>query len=185
MNHKESIITSTLIREMFVLVDNVLYWKERPKNHFRSDGVCSWWNSMYAGKPAGSVGNKGYLLIRISMPEFEFRIVAHRLIWLWHYGSFPTGIVDHIDQNKLNNCITNLRDVDKVTNARNMKMHSNNTSGVSGVSWHKRDKKWNARCDVLGKRQFLGYFDDLQDALNAVTAFRIANGFTAQHGAKQ
>jgi len=63
------------------------------------------------------------------------------LIFLYHHGYLPK-FVDHIDGNKKNNRIENLREATKSQNAMNQKVSTRNTSGIKGVMWHKRDKKW-------------------------------------------
>lgn len=73
-------------------------------------------------------------------------------------------IVDHKDRNKLNNRRFNLRNASQLENTQNRGMQSNNKSGVVGVIWHKRLKKWYAYITVNKKQIFLGTFDDLDAA---------------------
>jgi hypothetical protein len=75
--------------------------------------------------------------------------------------------VDHIDGNGLNNTRSNLRVCSRSENLRNQRLHSDNTSGFKGVSYHKRDRKWQARIRVNGKQHFLGYFDTPEAAARA------------------
>lgn len=76
--------------------------------------------------------------------------------------------VDHRDGNGLNNQRNNLRVCEHRQNMRNLtKLPSTNTSGVLGVCWHGRHKKWNAKITVNDKRIHLGYFDDIEDAIAA------------------
>ena len=82
------------------------------------------------GKPAGSVKNTGYLNIGV-----KGRVVlAHRLAWAWVYGEEPPKCLDHIDRNKLNNAISNLRDVGHSGNNVNREQR-NNSTGVAGVTF--------------------------------------------------
>jgi hypothetical protein len=72
--------------------------------------------------------------------------------------------VDHIDNNRLNNTISNLRWCSSQENNRNRSLSSKNTSGVKGVIWYKRDKKWVARIMINYKIIHIGYFDNIDDA---------------------
>ena len=80
-----------------------------------------------------------------------------------HKGYLP-DILDHIDGNKLNNRIENLRECTEVQNCYNAKTPKNNTSGIKGVSWSKRLKKWRAQIQVNGKKKSLGFFFDKEVA---------------------
>ena len=75
--------------------------------------------------------------------------------------------VDHIDNDRRNNSIKNLRWCTQSENNQNSKLAKNNTSGVKGVSYNKRDKKWISRITVDGTTITLGYFDNIEDAKNA------------------
>jgi len=82
------------------------------------------------GSIAGCVTPGGYRYV-----QFDGRKYAvHRLVWLLEFGCFPEQTIDHIDGNKYNNCIENLRVVSRTVNNRNAKKRHDNTSGVTGVS---------------------------------------------------
>lgn len=85
---------------------------------------------------------------------------AHRLIYLYHYGETP-DLIDHIDRDKTNNKIENLRASNKTTNACNAKIGVDNTSGVKGVSWNKRRSLWRAYITWQKKRIELGHYSCL------------------------
>lgn len=87
----------------------------------------------------------------------------HRLI----AGADPGVQVDHIDGNGLNNQRCNLRICLGAENARNRKLSKNSASGLKGVGWHKRSKKWQARIAVGGRRVCLGLFASLSEAAEA------------------
>lgn len=76
-------------------------------------------------------------------------------------------LVDHKNWNKLDNRKYNLRVATKSQNNINIKKKSNNTTGYTGVCFNKRIQKYNARISKNGKRLFLGYFDTIDDAINA------------------
>lgn len=88
------------------------------------------------------------------------RIYLHRVL-----SSPPDGVgVDHVDGDGLNNRRKNLRHATQLENNRNQKRRNDNTSGLKGVSWNKRDKKWRAAISVLGRTKNLGYFDTPEEA---------------------
>lgn len=141
------------------------------------------WNSRYAGKECGTLDDKGYRRILFRFEKGKtFKIRAHRLAWFITYGVLPSGEIDHINQDKLDNRIRNLRDVPKSVNQRNSRMNSNNTSGASGVTWHKQRRKWCAQASANGRHHHIGLFVDQADAVKAAREFRLANGFTENHG---
>lgn len=106
---------------------------------------------------------------------------AHRLAWLYVYGSFPSGEIDHINGIKLDNSIVNLRDVNHSINMKNTKRRKDNKSGYSGVNF--RRGLYVARVQIDKKRVFLGNFDNAIDAHKAVEEYRKNKGFGNNHGA--
>jgi hypothetical protein len=86
------------------------------------------------------------------------REVANRI------GLAQSKEVDHINRIRLDNRRSNLRSATRQQQACNCSKSSNNTSGVVGVSWNKRENKWHARIEVNGKKKSLGHFDSLKDA---------------------
>ena len=93
-------------------------------------------------------------------------IYMHRAI-LERVGYKDFAQTDHIDRNKLNNLRSNLRPATARQNSCNRGKRKNNTSGYTGVCWHKQNKKWLARIRIDGKMKHLGYFDDIKDAAQA------------------
>lgn len=141
------------------------------------------WNSCRAGRECGTITPMGYRKI-FFRPEsgITFRIYCHRIVWFMFYGKLPDGVIDHINQDKSDNRISNLRDVPHRINMQNQKRRSTNTSGFMGVSWNKACKKWHASACILGKHHYLGLFDDLDEANRVIVDFRIKNGFSELHG---
>lgn len=121
-----------------------------------------------AGSVAGSHRGRGYY--RICIDGVFYR--SHRLAWLYTHGEWPKHQIDHIDGNPSNNRISNLRDVTALTNSQNLRKASinNTSSGLLGVSWHVRHKKWSAKIRIPGARLHLGYFDDKHEAHAAYVA---------------
>ena len=90
-----------------------------------------------------------------------------RLAWLYVHGYLPENQIDHIDRNPSNNRIDNLREVSQSCNMRNCGNPNNNTSGVKGVRWHKREGRWCAQIGVNRRMFYLGLYDDFDDAVCA------------------
>lgn len=138
-----------------------------------------------AGDVAGYTSNtrdgKKYRHVSVDGKTYK----AHRLVWLITYGEFPSGQIDHIDGDGLNNRVENLRHVSRAENLQNQRRYANNTSGVSGVSWRKDCQKWVAHIRVNHKRIHLGYFADKSEAISARKAAEIKYGFHANHGTER
>jgi hypothetical protein len=110
-----------------------------------------------AGDALSSLTDKGYL--RSSVGGKSYRV--HRLVFLYHHGYMPIQ-VDHIDGNRMNNRIENLREATSSQNNQNRK--STSSSGVKGVVWHKQSKKWVASICVNRKSVHLGSFISIEEA---------------------
>jgi hypothetical protein len=121
------------------------------------DGDLIWKTKKLEEKIAGSLKPTGYKVIEISGKN----IMAHRLVWVMHNGNFE-GYIDHIDGNRSNNRIENLRVVNRVQNQWNRKISHNNTIGIKGVRLRKDSNKYEARISINGSRLVLGSFDDLE-----------------------
>jgi hypothetical protein len=91
---------------------------------------------------------------------------AHRLVWLYVHGEPVPNVIDHVDHNKLNNRISNLRAATKSQNGANMRMRNANTSGVKGVGRVGKGQ-FRARVMLHGKEIHLGRFDTLEEAAKA------------------
>lgn len=89
---------------------------------------------------------------------------AHRLAWLYVYGCWPDGEIDHINNDPLDNKIANLRVATHAQNLRNQRLSMANTSGVKGVTWNAATSSWKAQIKVSGKCLHLGLFRSLDDA---------------------
>ena len=146
------------------------------------DGELFWRvNSSRAkiGARAGSDCADGYRQVSIGKRKL---VMEHRVIFLWHHGYLPDEI-DHIDRNKSNSRIENLRAVTHRQNMRNSSARKNNVSGVKGVSWHKNTGKWIVQLGVNGRKKYVGVYDDLDLAqLVAEEARRKYHGEFACHG---
>jgi hypothetical protein len=116
--------------------------------------------SVRAGERAGGVSPSGYRRITIDGTI----IAAHRLAWFYNHGVWPTNGMDHINGQKLDNRLENLRDSTGSVSSFNRGRMINNTSGIVGVRWIARNKKWGAEIQVNRKRIWLGHYDNVRDA---------------------
>ncbi len=87
----------------------------------------------------------------------------HMLVYLYHYGYMPK-VIDHIDNDRSNNCIENLRSVTQQQNCINRVKHSNNKSGHKNVHWSRAMNKWCVAMSVDGFRLTIGHYDDIEFA---------------------
>ena len=84
---------------------------------------------------------------------------------LFHYKCIldnTKNCVDHVDNNKLNNTLSNLRWCTQQQNQHNRQLNKNNTSGIKGITWE--NEKWRARIVFNNQKSSLGYFDTLEEA---------------------
>ncbi len=144
---------------------------------YRSDGELVWRvrtaQCVKVGDVAGSPGSTGYKQTRVDGRLY----LNHRLIWLWYHGYFSEHGLDHIDRNKVNNRIENLREVSHTCNMRNCKQRKNTSSGITGVHWNKEKKKWHVQIRVLKKLIHLGYYDTKLEAAQARWEAEVKYGF--------
>lgn len=159
-----------------------LTWRSRadgffPVTRYRTRAeLAHRWNVIYAGKPALQTFTNGYLGGRL----FTENVRAHRVAWKIFHGTDPQGQIDHINGDKLDNRIANLRVVDAGGNARNRPLRSDNKSGVNGVFAH--SGKWRAGIRFNGRYTYLGTFETFSDAVSSRRAAELALGFHANHG---
>lgn len=155
-----------------------LYWLKRDPDLFKSKNVNSW-NTRFAGKEAlATINSKGYMSGRIHGRP----IVAHRVIMLLANGHWPSNAIDHINGIRADNRLQNLRNATHVENGRNQKMPSHNKTGVVGVSWDKKEKKWHAQISVERKRVYLGHHAHFEDAIKRRKEAELLYGFHENHG---
>lgn len=130
-------------------------------------GIFTWLacrrGTIKTGDTAGGYTDKGYLTIKVDGVKY----CAHRLAWLYVYGEFTDGDLDHKDQKKDNNRIGNLRIVTRSQNQQNRPLQSNNTTGLRGVYRCNRTNKWRAHIKTGGHQKHLGSFDTAEAAYAA------------------
>lgn len=131
-----------------------------------------------AGDIAGYKNNSGYIVIKIDNRAY----LAHRLAWLYVNGENPRNNIDHINGDKLDNRISNLRDVNQSLNCRNAKMKKNNKSSYTGVHWSREKNKWSSQIRIDGGNAFIGYYKTFYAACYAHHAESIKHGYSDRHG---
>lgn len=103
---------------------------------------------------------------RVSL--FSQRYLAHRLAWFYTHGVWPARHIDHINGDKGDNRIGNLREADDQLNLENFRHHRvDNKVGLLGVHLHKQSGRWRARIQVHGKTIHIGMFDTPEAAHEA------------------
>lgn len=176
----------TLIGEMMIKTagKKVELTQERLKEFLHYDpetGLFKWMartaRNVKVGDAAGCLDRHGY--IRISIKGRHYR--SHRLAYLYMTGRFPKQI-DHINHDRADNRWINLREVNQAENNKNRPMQGNNKSGFIGVSFHKRQGRWQALIRVDGKLTHLGYHNKLSDAVLARVEAESLYGFHLNHG---
>ena len=120
-----------------------------------------------AGQAAGTVDRDGYIIIRHGGRGYK----AHRLAWLYVYGEWPTGMIDHINRVRHDNRIANLRCADASLNAQNHS-HKPGCSGLPWVTWFSQYGKWKASFTHNKRVYFVGHFDCKHQAYEQVCAAR-------------
>lgn len=176
-------LTQEYVRSLFEYdpETGVLTWKERPREHFSSDRIWNGTNTRCAGRPTGRRANSdGYLDVCIDGVLYK----AHRIIWLWCNGTMPNE-VDHDNGVRSDNRIDNLRDSSRAGNMKNKGMRKDNRSGVTGVGWHAKDRRWVAHIKVDGKFRRLGGFVEKDDAIAARLKAEKELGFHEHHGRRK
>lgn len=166
-------ITPALLRELLRYEPDTgqLFWRERPRSLFTLDREFRRWNGRYAGKPASYRRGTGYLGLFVFRRGFS----AHRIAWAMHHDEWPVGDIDHINGDREDNRICNLRDVTRSENCRNAKLSKANKTGAIGVTY--RRGKWRASMHI-----HLGLFDTLEAAVAARKEAEARFGYHPNHG---
>lgn len=130
----------------------------------REQGLFTWRETKgraRQGSVAGATDAYGYRVIRVDGKLYK----AHRLAWLYEYGEWPEGLLDHINRAKDDNRIVNLRPVSQSGNMHNANRKSK--SGVPGVRWREERNRWVAQIRVGYRNYVLGSFSTKEKAIDA------------------
>ena len=142
---------------------------------FEDKGGVLYWRK--TGKKAGAIHHTGYIQIGFGHKQNN----AHRLMFMLHHGWVPE-VIDHVDGDRSNNKIDNLRPATWSQNLQNMKLRPSNKTGCKNVSWSVAKKKWAVQLSINGRQTNLGRFDDLEFAdLVATEASDKYHGAFARH----
>lgn len=162
----QKILTQEYLQSLFEYKEGNLYWK-----------VVSKFHSQLKDKVAGALHHSGYIHIKIDNKKYA----AHRLIFLYHHGYLPE-FVDHIDMNKANNIIENLREATRSQNQWNKPTPAKNKTGIKNVSFLKSINKYMVKLSVNTKELYFGCFEDIELAeLVAQEARHKYHGSFARH----
>lgn len=157
-------ITPDYIREILDYNPDtgIFTWKTRRIRPGRSNDAN--WNSRFAGQPVALRQHRhGHYQIVIHCRNYMY----HRVAWMHYYGVDPGSHLDHVNGDPTDNRIANLRLATPSQNMMNQKRRTDNTSGVKGVSWSKKERKWYAYITVGKKMKGIGRFHNFDQAVDA------------------
>jgi hypothetical protein len=115
------------------------------------------------GDIAGSANSNGYIETQVD----RIRCLMHRIIWIYHNGYNAENQIDHINRNRSDNRIENLREVTQTCNNRNTGNHVTNKSGVKGVHWSSHKGKWHVQISINNRVKYIGRWSDFNEAVLA------------------
>lgn len=182
----QSNLTPEMLRELLEYDDRTgkLVWRKREEKWFLNSRAPSHqcmksWNTQYAGREAlTSTVEDGYRRGAILGKAFY----AHRVCFAIYHCRWPEKYIDHINGDRSDNRIKNIREASRLENARNCFLQKNNTSGNVGVYWDKKREKWQSLIRVEGKLISLGYHAMKEDAIQARKKAELEYGFSGRHG---
>ena len=157
-------ITQERLRELFEYNKDTgdLIWKVT-RNH-----------KAVKGDVAGYIRPCGYIRVKVDSVNY----LAHRLVWLYINGSEPLDQIDHINRDRKDNRLSNLRESSNALNQRNKGKSKSNTSGTTGVYWNKATAKWL----VTIASKYYGVFEDKEFAELVAEEVYSKLGFSPNHG---
>lgn len=119
------------------------------------------------GKPMGCIDPMGYVMLSVA----NTHIRGHQAAWAMSYGKWPEGEIDHINGNRADNRIANLRDVTRSVNTQNQRRaRSTSRTGLLGAHWSAVSRKYTAQISRNGVTRHLGLFATAEEAHAAYVA---------------
>lgn len=146
-----------------------MYWRERPNAQF---------SAKFANTEAGRVDRKGY--VKISVLGVSLR--GHRVVWALSFGEWPSEDIDHINGQRSDNRIANLRLAGPDQNNKNRAVSKNSKTGIIGVM--RFGRRWRANIWHAGRNVYLGTFPCIGRAIRMRRDAQRALGFHPNHGAR-
>lgn len=153
------------------------FWKERAREHFACDNAYRGWNTRHAGRKAGSVSN-GYRQIMI----FRVAYWGHRLAWALTHGSWPELDIDHINHDRSDNRICNLREVSRGENTRNRTLSDSNAYGIANIRFRPDRGHWSVGIKKGGRTFGRAGFPTKESAIRYRNKLAKSLGFHVNHG---
>ena len=156
MDAKDFNLTQEYVLQLFEYKQNDLYRKKTVGSR------------AIKGQIAGSILKDGYRQVKIGHKSYK----VHRIIFLMKYGYLPEQ-VDHINGNRSDNCLENLRPATNATNQYNRKPQKSNTTGHKNIHWCNRSQRYVVSFRVNGKLSSYGYFKDIKEAKSVAMQKRV------------
>lgn len=135
-------------KELFYYKDGKVFRKKSPR-----PGIAK-------NSEAGHINSNGYLVVGVD----DCIVRVHRLVWAIHHNEWPNKFIDHINRNKIDNRIENLRLATKSQNMQNTDLRKDNKSGVKGVFFRKDINKFAPYIQINGKMKYLGCYNSIEEA---------------------
>ena len=176
-------ITPEMLREVLRYEPETgrLFWLERTPDMVAGkvsdpEAWCASWNSINAGRQAFTLTDtQGYKAGKV----YGRRLPAHRVVWAVVHGEWP-GQIDHINGDRTDNRMINLRNVSGAQNMKNKRLYARNVTGVSGV--RRRGPRWEVTIGIGGRSEWLGSFSDMDEAIAVRRAAEARVGYHENHG---
>lgn len=163
-----------------------LFWLERgpqwfPSGHHSAETRAQVWNTKFAGREAFTCQIYGTYHIGAVL---KITVNAQRVAYSIYHGVHIEDLreIDHINGNKSDNRIVNLREVPHAENAKNVSLYKSNKSGVPGVMWEDSHKAWAVKINHNGKQRRIGRFKCFEKAVEARKSAEITHGYHVNHG---
>lgn len=151
-------------------------------NYNQESGEFTWRDSVNSRAKSGSIAGtttaNGYRTIGIGGKKYA----SHRLAWVYMYGGTPINQIDHINHNRCDNRICNLRDVTASQNSKNRE-NMTNKSGIMNVYWNDKRGSYSVRMTSNGVLHIFGAYKDIELAELVASEARTSHGFHPNHGA--